>query len=244
MLVVIGVETVEPRHLTLACIMVIFGTVFDLLDGRVARMTNRFTEFGVQLDSLADLVSFGVAPALLAYAWVLNELGAIGIAICAWYIVCAAFRLARFNVNTSYKVWQLKGHSQGVTSTMAGFCVVAMIWMFNGCLLDVVQVPTVLVAGVVASMGLLMLSSVPFRNFRDIRNNKRARLLFALGLAIVLTAAVVIDASMLFGAAAFVYVTIGLVDGAITAVHFRRIGMPLPDDLLGDDTDEVELHSS
>ena len=62
-----------------ACVLVIFGGVFDMMDGRVARVMNRYSEFGVQLDSIADVVGFGLAPALLAYVWKLQELGAVDV---------------------------------------------------------------------------------------------------------------------------------------------------------------------
>ena len=94
--------------------LVIFGGVFDLLDGRVARMTNRFTEFGVQLDSIADVLGFGLAPALIAWTWALKDLGAVGVAVTFWYVLCAAFRLARFNVGANDNSWPLYGHAQGL----------------------------------------------------------------------------------------------------------------------------------
>jgi CDP-diacylglycerol--serine O-phosphatidyltransferase len=212
--------------------MVIFGAVFDLLDGRVARMTNRYTEFGVQLDSLADLVGFGVAPAVLMYAWSLKSLGTLGIIICFWYILCAAFRLARFNVNTSQRAWTLKGHSQGITSTMAGYCIVAFIWTMNAGLLHTVSISAPTMAIVVAMLGLLMVSSIPFRNFRDVRQNKRARLLFAVSMAITLTGGIIIDASVFFGGAAALYIVCGFADGLITTLHYKRKGHPFFEDLL------------
>ena len=235
---VVGTEDLTPKLLSLACILVIFGTVFDLLDGRVARMTNRFTEFGVQLDSLADLVGFGVAPAILAYAWCLKSLGSVGIVVCFWYILCAAFRLARFNVNTSHRAWTLKGHSQGLTSTMAGYSIVAFIWTMNAGLEGLVSVNAVTMAVIVSLLGLMMVSSIPFRNFRDLRQNKRSRALFALSMATALTGGVIVDASVFFGGAAVLYITCGAADGLITTVHFKRTGNPFFEDLLVSESDD------
>lgn len=243
MALVIGTVEISPKTMSLACILVIFGAVFDLLDGRVARMTNRYTEFGVQLDSLADLVGFGVAPAFLVYAWILQDLGTLGVVVCFWYVLCAAFRLARFNVNENHKAWTLAGHSQGITSTMAGFCIVAIAWTMNAGLLNVLHIPVQTVAALVTLLGFLMISSIPFRNFRDIRRNKRARLIFGLGLAATLTAGVIVDASVFFGASALLYICCGLADGLITVVHFKRQGHPLLADILGSETDEIEIHS-
>src|ERR1700694_3066999 len=77
---------------------IFFGSFFDAFDGRVARLTRTQTDFGVELDSLADVITFGVAPAILLYRWALFGLSTLGIAICAIYAACGAIRLARFNV--------------------------------------------------------------------------------------------------------------------------------------------------
>ena len=83
---------------TYAAWMLILSIAFDMLDGRVARMTKTTSEFGVQLDSLSDLVSFGVAPSILMYQLVLNTMGKVGIAIAVLFVLCSGLRLARFNV--------------------------------------------------------------------------------------------------------------------------------------------------
>lgn len=222
----IAADEPTPALIVQACILVLFGGVFDLLDGRVARMTNRFSEFGVQLDSFADLVSFGIAPAMLAWTWKLHELGTIGAVITFWYILCAAFRLARFNVNANHNAWRLAGHTQGLTSTMSGACLAIFVWVGNG-YMEKVAFAAPLVAFLVGWLGLMMVSSIPFRSFKDLRRNPRARALFAFAFAACLAGAVVLDPSMWFGVGAFLYVTLGLVDGLITAVHFRAVGQVL-----------------
>jgi len=231
---------VDSQRLMQACILVLFGGVFDLMDGRVARMTNRFSEFGVQLDSLADLVSFGVAPAMLAYSWKLHELGAVGALIAFWYVLCAAFRLARFNVNAAHNSWKLAGHTQGLTSTMSGACLVILVWTGNGYLKEFFAFPAVFVGFLVAWNGLMMISSVPFRSFKDIRRNRRARAWFAFAFASCLAGAVVLDPSMWFGIGAAMYIVLGLVDGLFTALHYRRVGHNLDSvgETVGTDADD------
>src|SRR5437667_6484016 len=81
-----------------AAIAVFFGNFFDAFDGRVARMTRTQSEFGVELDSLADVITFGVAPAILVYKWALYELGFAGMASAAVYAACGAIRLAPLKV--------------------------------------------------------------------------------------------------------------------------------------------------
>ena len=210
-----------PEVLSRACLLVVFGGIFDMLDGRVARLTNRFTEFGVQLDSIADIIGFGVAPAMIAYAWVLKDMGPLGMAITFWYVLCTAFRLARFNVATAEQNWPLSGHSQGLTSTMAGGVLVTVVWMSNGYLNDALHIPTWAFGAFVASLGLLMVSSVPFRNFKDLRRNKVARRWMALSLSSCLLGAVLFHPSMWWGVGATLYLVMGLADGLVVAAHQR-----------------------
>ena len=80
-----------------ATLLLFISLILDMFDGRVARMTHTQSAFGVEFDSLADLVSFGVAPAVVAYRWALAETGTVGIIVCSLYIICGAVRLARFN---------------------------------------------------------------------------------------------------------------------------------------------------
>lgn len=217
----------DAATLSRACVLVIFGGIFDLLDGRVARMTNRFTEFGVQLDSIADVLGFGLAPALLAWTWALKDLGPIGVAVTFWYVLCAAFRLARFNVDVNNHAWPLSGHTQGLTTTMAGGSLVTFVWVANGYLADAVAPSAGLVALLVAALGGLMISSIPFRSFKDLRRNKRARRILAFSLGACLLGAVVLDPSMWWGVGALLYLTLGLVDGVVTAIWHRRLTQAL-----------------
>jgi CDP-diacylglycerol--serine O-phosphatidyltransferase len=223
MSLVVAVPDPSPQTLSRASILVIFGGIFDLLDGRVARMTNRFTEFGTHLDSLADFFGFGLAPALLAWAWALHDLGPLGVAVTFWYVLAAAFRLARFNVDQATHTWPLDGHSQGLTSTMAGGSLVTFVWVSNGYLNGVLHVPPIAVAGLAVGLGLLMVSSIPFRNFKDLRDNRRARRILAVFLAACLAGAIVLDPSMLWGVGAVLYLTFGLLDGIVTALWHHRL---------------------
>ena len=84
-----------------ACLAILLSAVMDGLDGKVARLTNTASEFGVQYDSLSDLVAFGIAPAMLMWQWELSALGRMGLAAAFIYAACGALRLARFNVSTA-----------------------------------------------------------------------------------------------------------------------------------------------
>ena len=86
-------------HYVIAAIAILVANLFDMVDGRVARMTNATTPFGMEYDSICDVVSFGVAPAILAYLWSLQPFGRIGWLVAFLYLACGAMRLARFNVH-------------------------------------------------------------------------------------------------------------------------------------------------
>ena len=91
----------QPDDLHRAAVLLIFAMFFDLMDGRVARMTKTQSAFGLQLDSLADVISFGVAPAILVYQWVLHRYPVPGLVTAFLFVACATVRLARFNVLSS-----------------------------------------------------------------------------------------------------------------------------------------------
>ena len=230
-----GPGDASPELLAQAATLIVFGGIFDMMDGRVARLTKRFSEFGVQLDSIADMVGFGVAPVVLVYAWSLHELGTVGVAIAVWYAICAAFRLARFNVESVERRWEFPGHSQGLTSTMAGGMLVTSVWVSNDYLIGV-DVPAWFVGLLTVSVSFLMISSVPFRNFKDLRENRVARRLFAVFLASCIVGAVALHPSMWFGIGGALYLVAGLLDGLVVAVHHRRLGRALLlDDDVGDE---------
>ena len=122
-------------HYAAAAIAVIVAGVLDGLDGRVARLTNTQSEFGVQYDSLSDLISFGLAPALLAFNWSLASLkelgpmaGKLGWLAAFLYVSCAALRLARFNTQVGVED---KGYFQGLATPAAAGTLVASIWFFT-----------------------------------------------------------------------------------------------------------------
>ncbi len=121
-------------HFIAAAIAVVVAGVLDGLDGRVARLTNTQSDFGVQYDSLSDLISFGVAPALLAFNWSLSSLkdlspmaGKLGWLAAFLFVACAALRLARFNTQAAS---QDKVYFQGLASPAAAGTLVATIWFF------------------------------------------------------------------------------------------------------------------
>ncbi|HHO65974.1 MAG TPA: CDP-diacylglycerol--serine O-phosphatidyltransferase [Epsilonproteobacteria bacterium] len=98
---IISIVEASKGHFILASWLVLLALIFDGLDGRIARMTNTTSQFGVEFDSLADIISFGIAPAMLLYFFIGHEFGRFGILVSALYVIFGAIRLARFNISTA-----------------------------------------------------------------------------------------------------------------------------------------------
>ncbi|MBX9935139.1 CDP-diacylglycerol--serine O-phosphatidyltransferase [Giesbergeria anulus] len=178
----------------MAAIGIFCAMVLDSLDGRIARMTNTQSAFGEQMDSLSDMVSFGAAPALIAYIWALKDLGRWGWIAAFVYCACAALRLARFNVNTAVVD---KRYFQGLPSPAAAALVMGLIWLMtelgvqrggNTELLGWHGITWLMFAFTLYA-GLTMVTNVPFYSFKDVQMKKSVPfiviVLMALGIAIV-----------------------------------------------------------
>jgi CDP-diacylglycerol--serine O-phosphatidyltransferase len=195
-----------PDDLYHAGLAILFGTIFDAFDGRVARLTRTQSLFGMQLDSLADLVTFGVAPAALAYAWALAPLGWVGAAVAFVWVAAGAIRLARFNVLALRAEGAPGTHIVGLPIPCAAALVVALsLFAFEGA-------PAAPLAVIMVTLSLLMVSAIPFPSFKT--GVARRRTLFAVILVTVSGAAIWVRLSgwAVFLFLATLYVALGLVD--------------------------------
>ncbi|MFA6987035.1 MAG: CDP-diacylglycerol--serine O-phosphatidyltransferase [Arenimonas sp.] len=163
-------------HFEHACVAVFVAGVFDGVDGRVARMTGTSSEFGVQYDSLADLVSFGMAPALVMYHWALVGMRAdgplaakLGWAAAFLYVACAALRLARFNTQVGVidKRWFI-----GLNSPSSAAVMMAFVWTMNDFGYSGESL-RYLATGLTVACGLLMVSRIRYTSFKGERNKER-----------------------------------------------------------------------
>lgn len=214
------VAAIGGRYVTAAIAIFVAG-LLDGIDGRVARMTNTQSEFGVQYDSLADLVSFGVAPSLVMFTWSLSTLKALGPAWgkIGWtaaflYAACAALRLARFNTQVEQ---QDKRFFQGLASPAAAGFMMSFVWVANDYGFAGHEVAWVAL-GVTLAAALLMVSRVRYLSFKSNTRSDRVpfvAVLIALG---VLVAIAVEPPTVLFGIA-ILYVASGL---ALTIWGMRR----------------------
>ena len=160
-------------NFTIAAISILIAMFWDTLDGRVARLTNTQSTFGAEYDSLADLVSFGLAPALLVYQWTLYELGRFGWLAAFVYLACAALRLARFNTQVGIAD---KRYFQGLPSPAAAGVIASMIWLkiwtFASFDSDVISLGYYLGAGITILCGLLMVSNIRYYSFKEFDSKK------------------------------------------------------------------------
>jgi CDP-diacylglycerol--serine O-phosphatidyltransferase len=163
-----------------------FAIVLDLLDGRIARMTGTASEFGVQFDSLADVISFGVAPAILSFTWGLESLGRMGWAAAFLFVTAAALRLARFNIQSGSVD---KRYFVGMPSPAAAGVPAATVYAYPVGLHDASEALPALLMVVVPA--LLMVSTIRFRSFKtfDLQSRRpfRVLILFAAFLILVTT---------------------------------------------------------
>jgi len=199
-----------------AGLLILAAGICDVLDGRVARMTKTQTRFGMEYDSIADVVSFGMAPALLGYLWALKPYGRAGVAVCFLYAACGALRLARFNTLSAD---QPKSYFIGLPSPAAAIAIASLAianvdlgwtrpeWVLFPCLVG---------------LGLLMVSNIRYRSFKDfdVRHRRRFFLLVFLIVGLVF---VILKPEVAVLAILFYYVLWGPVREVLAVLNRRAV---------------------
>lgn len=163
-----------------AAIAIFIAMIMDGLDGRVARLTNTQSAFGAEYDSLADMISFGLAPALVMFVWVLSDLGKLGWLAAFVYTAGTALRLARFNTQVGRPD---KRYFQGLASPAAAAVMAGLVWVGHDYSLEG-RVMAILALVVTVLMGVLMVSNVRYRSFKDM--DLKGRVPFVAILVVVL----------------------------------------------------------
>lgn len=198
-----------------AATAVFVAMILDMLDGRVARMTNTQTAFGAQYDSLSDMLAFGVTPALIVYSWSLSHLGKLGWLAAFFYTACSALRLARFNTQS---VDVDKRYFQGLPSPAAAGVIAGTVWL--GYEYDVqgllIAIPVSLITIVVAA---LMVSTIRYHSFKKIDFKGKVPFVVLLIPLLILVGVAVSPPQMLF-AIFIIYATSGPV---MTLFQLRRM---------------------
>ena len=193
-----------------------FAIVLDMLDGRIARLTGTASDFGVELDSLADVISFGIAPAIMSYAWGLSELGRLGMFSGFLFVSAAALRLARFNIQSA--AGGDKRYFVGMPSPAAAAIPAATVYSFSTRISDYREALPVLAMVLVPA--LLMVSTIRFRSFKTIdlqsRRSYTVILLIAEGIVLIAT-----HPRFVLIAMAYSYLASGFIGLAITRLRHR-----------------------
>lgn len=215
-----SLRAAQSGNFDLAAILICVAIVFDIFDGAVARAVGAITPFGVQFDSLADLISFGVAPAFLLYSWSLQDLGATGWALSAFWLACAAFRLGRFNVTID--PLSDKRYFIGLPSPGAAGLVLASVFAFDG---DFDGAARLLPIALAIIPPALMASTYRFTSFRFLVSPRRDRIWLSATVVGVIVAGLVLVPVWTFLVIAYTYVALAPL-GAITAPLRRRLFGP------------------
>lgn len=170
-------------HFELAAVMILVAFVCDGLDGRIARLSRTSSHFGVEYDSLSDVVAFGVAPAGIAYCWSLRLLGAWGVVIAGMFVICAALRLARFNVQTGSTD---KRRFVGLPVPGAAAMIAGAVLAYSYFELNSPRVLCTVMAPLTVALGGLMISRVPYPSFKTIDLKRRAPIELVVAMLVLL----------------------------------------------------------
>ena len=191
--------------------------MLDGVDGRVARLTNSQSLFGAQYDSLCDVISFGLAPAIIVFLWGLDSLGQTGWVFSFFYVAAAALRLARFNTNIGSEDSYFKGLPSPVASGMVVYYVWAMssYGIQGGEVGNFLAIFTAILTGCVS---LLMVVNVPYYSFKEIELKKRVPF-FSMLFVVFIFALISIDPPIVLVTCAFVYVLSGPIIWAVKALR-------------------------
>jgi CDP-diacylglycerol--serine O-phosphatidyltransferase len=195
--------------------------VLDMLDGRIARMTGTTSAFGVEFDSLADVISFGLAPAVLAFSWGLSELGRLGWAAGFIFVSAAAMRLARFNIQSS-AAQQDKRYFVGMPSPPAAGVVAATVYAWPYPLTGQALATAALALTLVPA--LLMVSTIRFRSFKELDFGYGPR--YRVALVVLLIVVIYAQPALSLVLLAYGYMLSAFVGLAITRWRTRREGAP------------------
>jgi len=203
-------------HFEAACLAIYAAMVMDILDGRLARLTNTMSDFGSEYDSLADMVSFGVAPAMVLYEFAFAGLGKLGSLVAFLYIACAALRLARFNVQKQDE----KRYFIGVPSPGAAAMIASVVWVCIDYNIAAGEVRYGLLI-MMALVAFSMVSNIQYRSFKDVDFRDKMPFVGLIVLVIVI-AIIYLDPPMAFLSIGVIYLVSGTIGYAYSKFHDHK----------------------
>ena len=218
----------------LAIIAILFAALIDGLDGRIARLIRGTSKVGKELDSLTDMISFGVAPAFIMYFWKLNTLGRFGWLLCLVYVICVALRLARFNINSNQEPSWRDNFFEGVPSPAGGILVLTPLIIslsgFNFVQLNYdLMVPIFFIA-----TSFLLISKFPSYSFKKIVIPRKTTIFLLFGIVLFFGLLLIYTFNVI---AISVVIYVFLLP--ISYLHFQKIKKQHENDKIQDD-DELE----
>jgi len=216
----------------LAIIAIIFAALIDGLDGRIARLIKGTSKVGKELDSLTDMISFGVAPAFIMYFWKLNTLGRFGWLLCLVYVICVALRLARFNINSNQEPSWRDNFFEGVPSPAGGILVLTpLIISLSG--FDLFQLNyELIVPSFFILTSLLLISKFPTYSFKKIVIPRRTTIFLLFGIVLFFGLLLIYTFNVI-AISAVIYVFLL----PISFFHFQKIKKQHENDKIQEDDD-------
>ena len=205
---------------TIAIIAILFAALMDALDGRIARLIKGTSKMGKELDSLGDVISFGVAPALIMYFWNLQYLDKLGWFVCLIYVVCVALRLARFNVNSEEEISWKDNFFEGLPSPAGGILVLMpLIISFSGLEKFLFKINyDLLVPTLFIIISILLISTIPTYSFKKIVIPRTMTKFLLFGLVLFFGALLVYTFKIL-AVSSFIYICLI----PISYFHYKKI---------------------
>jgi len=218
-----------------AIIAVIFAAVIDGLDGRIARLIKATSKVGKELDSLTDMISFGVAPAFIMYFWKLNTLGRFGWLLCLVYVICVALRLARFNVNTGQAPSWKDNFFEGVPSPAGGILVLTPL-IFSMTSFNFFKINYEIIVPIFfIATSLLLISKFPSYSFKKIVIQRKTTIFLLFGIVLFFGLLLVYPFNVI-SISAIIY----LVMLPISFFHYKKLKKQNEDQNYKDDEDDLE----
>ena len=236
--VCIGLSSIKfalDEKFELAIVAIIFAALIDGLDGRIARLIKGTSKVGKELDSLTDVISFGVAPSFVMYFWSLNNLGKFGWLLCLIYVVCVTLRLARFNVNSNEEPSWKDNFFEGVPSP-AGGILVLMPLIFSLSEFDFLIISyNILVPVFFISVSFLLISKFPTYSLKKIIIPRSMTVFLLFGIVLFFGLLLIYPFKVIF-LSGFIYLSLI----PISFLHYRKINNQKDINKIKNDDDEPE----
>ena len=236
--VCIGLSSIKfalDEKFELAIVAIVFAALIDGLDGRIARLIKATSKVGKELDSLTDVISFGVAPSFVMYFWSLNNLGKFGWLLCLIYVVCVTLRLARFNVNSNEEPSWKDNFFEGIPSP-AGGILVLMPLIFSLSEFDFLIISyNILVPVFFISVSFLLISKLPTYSLKKIIIPRSMTVFLLFGIVLFFGLLLIYPFKVVF-LSGFIYLSLI----PISFLHYRKINKQKNINQVKNDDDEFE----